>query len=279
MYMAMEEYSNEAQSENKGKMIVFASAKGGVGKTIISVNISSALAQKGYSTCILDGSFQFGDVNLAFDLKPKLTISDLIQDTNSLNSNILSNYLIKHESGVKVLSAPLKPEYADLITPTAVMEISQKILEQNKFLVVDLAAGLSEQNISFMEQADKVYIVSDLEMAALKNTKAMIKTLNMLQMEDKISVIVNRGNMESVIKFKDVDKILEFEDIFFISNDFKIVSKSFNMGTPFVLNKPNERITKDILTLVNVVCERKFSGRSKRKKKSGILSFLKVAKA
>ena len=86
------------------KIIGIVNQKGGVGKTIISVNIAVALAKKGFSTCILDANFQFGDVNLALDLQPKLTISDVIHDVDSLNSNILANYLQKHESGVKIFN-------------------------------------------------------------------------------------------------------------------------------------------------------------------------------
>jgi len=170
------EVIHETTERKKGEMIVFASAKGGVGKTIISVNVAVELAKKGFSTCILDANFQFGDVNLALDLQPKLTISDVIHDITSLNSNILSNYLQKHESGVKILSAPLKPEYADLISLPVIETVCEKVLEENRFLIVDLSSGLSEHNISFMEKADKIMLITDLEMAALKNTKTMLKT-------------------------------------------------------------------------------------------------------
>lgn len=268
----MDEFIQERIEDGLGKMIVFSSGKGGVGKTVVSVNTAVTLAQKGYSTCIIDGDFQFGDVNLALDVKPKLTISDLVQDIKSLNSNMLSNYIQSHESGVQVLSSPLKPEYADLIKVSDIEEISKKLLEQNEYVVVDLSLGLSDYNITFMELAHKIFIVTDLEMAALKNTKAIIKTLNALNMEEKISVIVNRSDMESVIKFGDVSRILEIQDLFSVSNNFKIVSKSFNIGIPFVMSKPDERISKEIGNMVDKICNKRYSSRNKRKKKKGFWS-------
>lgn len=271
----MDELKHEIVAETKGEMIVFASAKGGVGKTVIAVNMAVALARKGFSTCILDGNFQFGDVNLALDIQPKLTISDMAQDIKTLNGSVLSNYLQNHESGVKILSAPIRPEYADLVTPSLVKIISQKLLEQNEYLIVDLSSGLTENNISFMEQAYRIYIVTDLEMAALKNTKTMIKTLNALEMSGKIRVIVNRGDMESVIKFKDVPEILEVDDLFFISNDFKVVSKSFNIGIPFVISKPKEKISNEINNLTGEIYKNKYLPRSRRRKKQSFLDFLK----
>jgi len=275
----MDEKIKLENDENKGRMIVFASAKGGVGKTITSVNIATTLAIKGYSTCILDGSFQFGDVNLALDLKPNLTISDLIQDLKVINNGTLSNFLLSHNSGVKVLSAPVRPEYADLIHPEGLINIVENLLKDFKYLVVDLASGLSEHNVTFMELAHKIYIVTDIEMASLKNTKMMIKTLTQLGLSEKVIVVVNRGNMESVIKFKDVYSILEIENILSIPNDFKIVSKSFNMGIPFVISKPEEKISREITSIVNKICDKKYSARVKRRRKGGIFNFFGTAKA
>ncbi|WBW95542.1 AAA family ATPase [Oceanirhabdus sp. W0125-5] len=278
--MDVNEVIHETTERKKGEMIVFASAKGGVGKTIISVNIAVALAKKGFSTCILDGNFQFGDVNLALDLQPKLTISDLIHDIDSLNSDILSNYLQKHESGVKVLSAPVKPEYADLITPPVIERVCDELLENNRFLIVDLSSGLSEHNISFMEKANKIMLITDLEMAALKNTKAMLKTIKALDLEEKTKIIINRGDMESVIKFKDTKNILNVEDLYFISDNFKVVSKSFNIGIPFVMSKPKEKISNEIGNLAvqlyrsNTLVKR----RRRRHKKTSLFSVFKKNK-
>jgi pilus assembly protein CpaE len=271
----MEEINIEKNEDKKGKMIVFASAKGGVGKTIISVNMAVALAKKGFSTCILDGNFQFGDVNLALDIQPRLTISDLVQDSDSLNSSILENYLQKHESGVKVLSAPIKPEFADLVTPPVIENVCRLLKEQNKYFIVDLFSGLSETNITFMELADKIFLVTDLEMAALKNTKAMLKTLKTLEMDKKIEIIVNRGNMESLIKFKDVKGILEMDDLFYISNDFKTVSKSFNIGIPFVIGRPDEKISNEINNLADGFDKDRFALKRKKRKKQGLFGLLK----
>lgn len=270
----MDELIHSTNHEKKGEMIVFASAKGGVGKTVISVNLAVAFAEKGFSTCILDGNLQFGDVNLALDLQPKLTISDLVQDINSIN-NTLPNYLQTHESGVRVLSAPTKPEYADLVAVSTLQIICRKILEQNDFLIVDLSAGLSENNIRFMELADKVFIVTDLEMAALKNTKTMIKTLDVLEMNKKISVVVNRQDMESIIKAKDAAALLEMENLFYVSNDFKVVSKSFNIGIPFVISKPKERISNEINIMASKITNKKSYLRNRRRKKKSIFDILK----
>lgn len=262
-------------NESKNEMIVFLAAKGGVGKTVISVNTAITIAKKGFSTCILDGDFQFGDVNIALDVQPKLTISDMVHDIDSLNDDMLSRYMQEQESGLKILSAPLKPEYAELITSKAIEDICDKILEQNKFLIVDLATGLTEHNITFIEKAHKIFIITDLEMTTLKNTKTMLKTLKSLELNEKVRVIVNRADMESVIKFKDVRDILGTENLIYISNNFKIVSKSLNIGIPFVINKPKEKITSEITNLAYEILDYKRSHKRTRRKKKNPTGFFK----
>jgi pilus assembly protein CpaE len=273
--MSTDELVKETTENRDGEIIVFISGKGGVGKTVISVNTAVALNNKGFSTCILDGSFQFGDVNLAFDIQPRLTISDMLKENESVEDVKISDYLHTHDSGVKVLAAPSKPEFADLVTTAVLPKVCEKILEKHDFLIVDLPSGLSENNLSFLEMANKIFLVTDLEMAALKNSKTMLRTLKMLGMEEKIKVIVNRSDMEGLIKVNDVQDMLEADEVFTISNNFKVVSKSFNIGIPFVISKPNEKISGEIITLSNEFNSNKPKTRRSQRKKQGFMSIFK----
>jgi pilus assembly protein CpaE len=252
--MSVDEIIMDTDGRTKAEIVVFISAKGGVGKTITSVNTAAVLAGRGFSVCILDGNFQFGDVNLALDIQSSFTISDLIEEAENLNSLKISYYLDKHSSGLNVLSAPAKPEQAELITSSHIKTICRKLLEQHDFLIVDLPSGLSESNLTFMELASRVMLVTDSTFAAVKNTKTMLRTINMLGMNEKVRVVVNQSEEQSVINAKDVKSILEVKNVSIISNNSKLVSKSFAAGTPFVISKPKEKISKDILELAEEIC-------------------------
>lgn len=269
----MEEEINEKQ----GEMIIFISSKGGVGKTVVSVNVAAALASKGCSTCILDGSFQFGDVNLALDIQPRLTISDLVQKEEDLEAAKISNYLYTHNCGLKVLSAPQKPELADLVTAKMIPGLCNNLLGEFKYLVVDLPTGISDINLNFIEMADYVFVVTDLELSALKNTKILIKTLRKLEMGDKIRVIVNRSNSETILtKASQVPDMLETNEVQYVAEDYKVVSKSLNIGIPFVISKRKDKITEDIMAITKKfdIETSYFKRRSSPRKKKGMLGFL-----
>lgn len=265
----------EKIDEKKGEMAIFISSKGGVGKTVMAVNTAAALASRGFSTCILDGSFQFGDVNLALDIQPRYTISDLVQKEEQLENANISNYLYTHDSGLKVLSAPLKPELADLITAPMIPAICKRLLQDNKYLIIDLTTGISEINLNFIEQADLVFVVTDLELNALKNTKTMLKTLEKLDMGNKLRVIVNRSDTETLTKASQVPDMLETDEAIYISDDYKVVSKSLNIGIPFIISKRKEKISSDVLNITKEFSmENPISVRRRRKRKRGFMGVL-----
>ena len=244
----------------QNKMIAVCSAKGGIGKTVITTNLAIALAYRGMRTSILDGCFQFGDVNLAMDLQPKFTIKDAVEQLDHLNDDLILSYLSRHESGVKVLPAPPRPEYADLVTPTALDKITHLLLHKSDFLLVDVLAGLSEQSLYFIEKAHHVLLITDLEMTSLKNTKLILEVLDTLELRHKVQVIVNRATMKSVIQASDVPQILGASSLFYIPNDFDVVSKSLNIGIPFVTNHRRIEISKAIFALAHHIAGQEGNG-------------------
>ncbi|MEH7073680.1 AAA family ATPase [Neobacillus drentensis] len=264
----------------RGKLIAVCSAKGGIGRTTLTVNLAVALIKKNFSVGILDGDFQFGDVNLAMDLKFSLTIKDVMEEIESLDEHSLANYLAGHESGVKVLSAPERPEFADLITSEGLNKIINLMLAQHDFVVVDTSVGLNDQTIRFIEQADQILVVTNLEMAALKNTKLLLETFDLLELRSKVRVVINRSNMESVINATDAAKILAEETPIFIPNDFQVCSQSINLGVPLVMKHGKSEVAKGVFKMAELLSSERVITTAKTKNKRSSFSkwFTKKAK-
>ncbi|MDQ1147141.1 pilus assembly protein CpaE [Bacillus sp. SORGH_AS 510] len=233
----------------RGKMLAVCSAKGGIGRTTLTVNLAVALKKKNASVAILDGDFQFGDVNLAMDLKFSLTIKEVLEGIASIDEHSLTNYLAVHDSGVNVLTAPERPEFADLVTNEAANKIVDLLLASHDYLVVDTPVGLNEPSIRFIERADQILVVTNLEMASLKNTKLFLETLDILGLKERVRIIINRANMESVINATDAAKILAAENPINIPNDFQICSQSINLGVPFVIKHAKSDVAKGIFKM------------------------------
>jgi pilus assembly protein CpaE len=242
---------------NRGEMIAVVSAKGGVGRTVLAVNLAVALTKKNIKISVADGNFQFGDISLAMDLQSTFTIKDVVEGIETLDEYSLSSYLSHHDSGVKVLSAPDRPEYAELISPKVIQKVMSLLLRQNDYVIVDTGVGLQESTLHFIEQADQVLVVTNLEMATLKNTKLLLETLQTLGLQDKVQVVINRATMESVIQATDVPDILGEESPIYIPNDFQMVSQSLNIGIPFVSKHGKSDVAKALFKMAEQISSRR----------------------
>jgi pilus assembly protein CpaE len=245
------------RSQSRGEMIAVCSAKGGVGRTALAVNLAVALSKNNAQIGVLDGDFQFGDVSLAMDLHPTFTMKDVIESIDTLDAYTLSSYLMHHNSGVKVLAAPDRPEYADLVTPDVLDKVAGLLLAQYDYLIVDTGAGLHEKSLQMIERADQIFLITTLEMATIKNTKLMLETLEILGLKEKVQLVVNRSTMESVIQTTEVPDLLGIESPMYIPNHFQIVSQSMNIGIPFVVNQGKTDISKAVFKMAEQLISRR----------------------
>ncbi|SEC17484.1 P-loop NTPase [Paenibacillus sp. GP183] len=256
--MDQAERMNEEQSKGKrGEMIVICSAKGGIGRTVLAVNLAVALTKKNIQISVLDGNFQFGDVSLALDLHPTFSIKDVVDEIGTMDRFMLAGYLIHHASGVKVMAAPERPEFADLVTPVVIERVCDLLLSHHDYLLVDTGVGLQDRTLQFIEKADQVFVMTTLEMTSIKNTKLMLETMDILGCRQKAQVVINRSTMDSVIKTTDAQEILNEELPIYIPNDFQIVSQSLNIGIPFVLNHAKTDIAKSIFKMAEQLISRR----------------------
>ncbi|MGM7703358.1 AAA family ATPase [Pseudalkalibacillus sp. Hm43] len=249
--------STGTQKRKRGEMIAVCSAKGGVGRTVMTVNLAVSLCKKNIRVGILDGDYMFGDVSLAMDLQSAFTLKDVIEDIDDLDEVTLESYFSRHESGARVLAAPDRPEYSELVTRNHVNKILDLMLTQFDYVVVDTGVGLQEQTLPLLEKADQILMLTNLEMSTLKNTKLMLETLEAIDLKDKVTTVVNRSTMESVINASDVPDILENRELQYIPNDFQIASQSLNIGIPFVINQGKTEIAKAVLKMAEQITSRR----------------------
>ncbi|MCF6139281.1 AAA family ATPase [Pseudalkalibacillus berkeleyi] len=257
MTSKVEEQNEIKKPKRRGEMITICSAKGGVGRTVMTVNLAVALCKKNMKIAILDGDYMFGDVGLAMDLQSAFTIKNVIEDIDDLDEVTLASYFSKHESGVRVLAAPDRPEYSELVTKDNIQQILDLMLEAFDYVIVDTNVGLHDQTLPLVEKADQILMLTNLEMATLKNTKLMLETLETLDLREKVNTIINRSTMESVISASDVPDILGDYEPHYIPNDFQVASQSLNIGIPFVVNQGKTELAKSIFKMAEQLTSRR----------------------
>jgi pilus assembly protein CpaE len=90
-----------------GGLITVFSAKGGVGKSFVSTNLSCALADLGHRTCLVDFDIEGGSDSLMLSLTPQHTLADLERFRGNLDASALESLLTQHSERLWVLPAPI----------------------------------------------------------------------------------------------------------------------------------------------------------------------------
>lgn len=247
-------------SENiKSKVITVFSTKGGVGKTTIASNLAVSIARSAKKkVALVDLDLQFGDIAIMLNVSVKDTISDLIKEIHLLDNNLMEDYLVTHFSGVRVLPAPIKPEYAECITSCHVDKIINTLKESYHYIVVDTSASFHETVLASLDMSDKILMVSTLDLPTIKNIKGGLDVMESLHYpKDKISIILNKASEQYGIKYKDFENTVKHPIWGYVPEDSHTVITSANKGFPFVMTRTETKVAKAILNIANDIVKDK----------------------
>ncbi len=239
----------------RGAMICVLGPKGGIGKTLTASNLAVALAKDGNRVVVVDLDLQFGDVGLALGLAPEKTIYDLATSSGTLDAEKLDAYLAEHESGVRVLLAPTRPDQADNVTVDFLRDVYSVLRSAFDFVIVDTPPGFTPEVIASIDSASSVCMVGMLDSLSLKNTKLGLETLELMGFDDeRIRVVLNRADSRVGITREDVLEIIgRAPDVLVPSH--RDIARFVNEGRPVVLAGKRSEAAKAFGSLARLYTE------------------------
>lgn len=241
----------------KPQVITVFGTKGGVGKTTIAVNLAVLLAQTKKKVVVLDLDLQFGDVSVFLNLLPKRTIAELVQEGSQLDIELVESYMIPHITGIKVLPAPGRPEYSELITPSQVEHIITILKSAYDYVVIDTPPLFNETNLSALDYSNQVILALSLDLATIKNVKLSLELLESLHHKGKTKMILNRSSEDMGIKVTNAEETLDFLIAAQVPSDGKLCVTAVNKGIPFVLSEPNAKVSQAIKNIADLIIKDK----------------------
>lgn len=242
-------------SELKKQVITVFSSKGGVGKSTIATNLGTTLAKSfGRKAAILDLDLQFGDVALMLNLIPRRTMVELIQEEGSLDEELLDSYLLNHESGLRVLPGPQRPEQAELIGEEQIGEIIRGLKESYDYLIIDTPPSFHDGVLTALDHSNQIFLVTTSDLPTVKNIKLCLEVLASLHYPwENIKLIVNKFSKGMGLDTSEVKDILGLEVSGEIVSDDYTAINAANQGIPFTLNNPQSPISLNVRDLAERV--------------------------
>lgn len=234
------------------KVITLFSGKGGVGKSLIAVNLAVALARNQKKVAIVDLDLMFGDVASLFNIRPKETIYHVVQEIDRLDGESIRPFLMEATEGVSVLSAPVRPEHSEIITGKHVEKILRLLKEGFDYVIVDTPAFLTDPVLA-LDSSDFIFLVNTLNVPVLRHNKTVLELMESLNFPvQNIRMLLNRSDLDTGIMSKDVKIALGMEPYRILPEDSS-VELSINRGEPLVQLKQNSKWSKQIEKLAQQI--------------------------
>jgi pilus assembly protein CpaE len=244
-----------AAKADRGRVILFAHAKGGVGTTSLAVNLAVLLAARSPRPVgLLDLDVEFGDSAVYLNVHPNQTLADLKAAPGTLVDEALFEGFITDSGSVRLVVGADLPERADLVTLPAIQLAIDRLSATCSYVLIDAPASFSERTLTALDTSDLVCLVTSASLPSLKATRGC------LDMFEKLGV--SAGRIRLVLNFStthamDIDtaaSVLGRRPDFVVPRS-EGLDKAANNGRPLVTSDPTDPLVADLRRLADALAK------------------------
>lgn len=249
---ALERLTQRPSGDGKrGEVIAVFSAKGGMGTTTLAVNLAFQLARTNQALriALVDLVPGQGDVRLALDLKASYDYDDLLSRKDRIDSDVLFSLLTSHR-GVWVLPASERLETVEPPHPEATGTILNQLRAHFDATVLDCGDLLAENTLAAFDASDRIVLVTQLTIPALRGTQRTLQLLGRLGYRDeRLQIVVNRLHSGDTVSQAEASTALGHEIATALPNDYRLCTKALTRGMAVVELEPRSELSQGIAQL------------------------------
>lgn len=192
-----------------GKVILVASGKGGVGKTVFTSNAGAKLAQEGYKVVLIDMNMGLRNLDICLGLENKVVydVADVLAGVCRIKQALIKD---RRFPELYLMSAPQNKQKVE-ITPLHMKVLCNKLKRNFDFILIDAPAGIGEDLMIAGAGADSAVIVTVPEYAAVRDADMLDQVL--LEMGIKKRTFVINKVMANLISTGLVPGIAEISEV------------------------------------------------------------------
>ncbi|PJF22162.1 MAG: hypothetical protein CUN56_07425 [Phototrophicales bacterium] len=280
------------EGDRAGHVITLYSPSGGAGTTTLATSLASGLMKENIKVLLIDADLQFADVGTFLNLQSQTTIVEVVEDVADLDVDLFENVVTTHDSGLKVLIGPPRPEFADQVTanPENVATIIEKIRNQYDFIIIDTSNRLDETLLNIFERSSKIILVGTPTLVSVKNMRLVLDLFDQIGYDPNKTWIAlnhvwedNKGKSATITPEK-VESYLKRPVIARIPKvDERVLLSAINRGVPVIASdrRQDRPPIKQLVELSNYIFEQFMADEEEEqdkndtpKKRGGIASFL-----
>ena len=236
---------------SRGVVTVF-SNKGGAGVSTIATNLAISLKRMtGREVALADFDIHSGDAAFMLGLSPTRSLGDVL-GAPKVDSASVHDALIKHDSGLFVLSQPELLDQVEGATANQIGSVLEILSSTFDLVVVDCPHVFNEVTLEIFDRTSTILLVCEPSIPSVRAARRSLEIfhkLNFMVSPDRVRLVVNRRSDQSAISLPQMEETLGMPVFGSVTNDWAAVSMAINVGKPLCGGHADSRAGRDITAL------------------------------
>ncbi len=250
--------STTAPSDQRGHIISFLKAGGGVGASTLAVQSACLLASRKKAdksrVCLVDLDLQFGTDALYLDLDNRVGVADLLETPERIDRELLHSVMGHHASGLELLAAPRDMVALESLHAADLERCLKLIRSEYGTVFLDLPSAWTPWSYAAVRNSDLVILVIQLTVAGVRQARRQIETLQVHGLADvPVKVALNRfeKGWGKSVDVKEAEKALGRKFDYFIANDYATVTEALNQGVALSVIKKKSKVEQGLQKMID----------------------------
>ena len=240
------------------QFLSFMPAAGGVGSTALALESAAIMNEHGRkfgrTTCVVDLNFQHGSCAEYLDIEPRFDISEIENNPERLDRQLLDVMLSKHESGLSVIAAPNQPSEMRSFKPALVVRLLDLVSAYFDYVIIDMPRFWFPWTETVLMGSNRVFIVADMTVPSIRHARRLIKAVEEKagkQVEPQ--VIVNRMDQRKNVAGLNSGDVTQALGNYFagsVPNNYFLVRDAVDRGVQLSSIEANNNVTSALTQIV-----------------------------
>jgi len=220
-----------------GRVLAVVPAKGACGPSTIASGLTLYWKKKSGKLLLADFDPLTGTISFLLKLRSQYSFMDVVALNDNLDADLWRN-IITSTQGVDVL---LSPEGAvqgvhDLMDASSIIDYARRNYE---ITIIDLSCPYGPWNLSILQNADDILLVSTNELPSLQATQRAFAYMDQNRIDrSKVKLLVNRYNRDVGLGKEVIETAIRTEVFQLLPSDFEAVQRAMIEGKPCPSGSP-----------------------------------------
>ena len=234
-------------------VVSFLPSKAGVGTSTIAVNVALALSRVAETRVgLADLDLSSGLLRFLLKLDTEHGVADALEHATEMDEHLWPQ-LVTPIGSLDVLHAGrLNPNLR--IEPTQVRRLTEFMRRCYRAICFDLSGNLERYAIEVLHESKRIFLVCTPEIPSLHLAREKYAFLKTLNLEGRISVLLNRVTKRPVITAQQIEQILGLPVLMSLPNDYEGVGRAVTSGQSV---DPKSTLGREYARLATALLDRK----------------------